>query len=299
MEQADRIYRQCYMIRCFEQRVEEEFARGTMRGTTHGCTGQEIIPVLVLAGINHENDYVTGTHRCHGQVLSYTDDPYSLACEMMGKEDGFLCGMGGSQHIRTGKYLTNGITGGMAVTAAGIAMGIKKSGQPGIVISFLGDGGFNEGYVQESLNLASVFGLPVFYVCENNRYAMSTLTQSYSAGSFRQRVGSLDIRYMEADTSEIEDLWKKIKECYAYTVFEKKPCFLDIHTARLCGHSKSDKMDYMTEEEKKENRRKDPLRQLEKLLGRDEKLKIEKETEKKVEEAFERAHRCREKQMED
>ena len=81
------LYEKCYRIRRFERQVEKEFENGTMRGTTHGCIGQEIIPVLVMDKINKDIDYVVGTHRCHGQVLAYTNNSYKLVCEMMGKKE--------------------------------------------------------------------------------------------------------------------------------------------------------------------------------------------------------------------
>ena len=121
------IYRECYRIRCFEKKVEQGFSKGLMRGTTHGCIGQEVIPVIAMREINREIDRAVGTHRCHGQVLAYEPDTYRLACEMMGKRDGFVKGMGGSQHIKTGGYLTNGVTGGMAVIGCGMAMAMQKN----------------------------------------------------------------------------------------------------------------------------------------------------------------------------
>ncbi len=292
------IYQQCYRIRCFERQVEKEFENGTLRGTTHSCIGQEIIPVLILNHINRQEDYVVGTHRCHGQVLAYTGDPYRLACEMMGKKDGFVEGMGGSQHIRTEKLLVNGITGGMTVVGTGIAMGIKKRKQSGAVIAFLGDGAVNEGYVQETLNLASVYKVPIFFVCENNHYAMSTPTESYSAGSFEKRVKALDISYLSATTENISELEDRIHEGYQTVRNTRCPCFLDISTARLCGHSKSDNMEYISDEEKERNLKADPLLQMEALLSPNACKETREKVEKEIREAFSRAHTCPEKEME-
>lgn len=140
IEKIKQRYKISYMIRQFEKKVEEEFEKGTMRGTTHGCIGQEIIPTIVMEFLDKEIDYVVGTHRCHGQVLAYTHDPYRLICEMMGKADGFIQGMGGSQHIKVGKYVTNGITGGMVTVGCGIALGLKKDNSAGIVVAFMGVG---------------------------------------------------------------------------------------------------------------------------------------------------------------
>lgn len=286
------IYKKCCKIRFFEKRVEEEFSKGNLRGTTHCCIGQEIIPVLAMENIDRERDYVVGTHRCHGQVIAYTDDIYRLACEMMGRKDGFVSGLGGSQHIKVDKYITNGITGGMATIGTGIALGIKKSDEKAIVVSFTGDGGFNEGYVQESFNLASAMSLPILYICENNHYAMSTPTAEYSAPNFKGRIEALDMKYLASDSADPEKFDEDIKEAFSYVRKNGKPCFLDVHTARLCGHSKSDNMEYMSVEEKNKNIEDDPVRWLERFIDDERKDIIRKEAICEVSEAFERAVLC-------
>lgn len=288
------LYEKCMRIRMFEKKVEEEFSLGHMRGTTHGCVGQEVIPVLVVEKMNRDMDYITGTHRCHGQVIAYTDDIYRLACEMMGKKDGFVKGHGGSQHIKDNKYITNGITGGMATVGTGIALGIKKNNDSGIVIAFLGDGGFNEGYVQESLNLAAYFCLPILFVCENNKYAMSTPTEEYSAGCFRDRIAALGINYIDAYMSNLEQLGLSVSNAFDFVRVNGTPCFLDVHAARLCGHSKSDAMEYMSGDEKERNIREDPVAILSNMLSATEKKEIEKRVIEEINDAFERANACAE-----
>lgn len=283
---VEEIYEQCYMIRAFERKVEKEFEKGAMRGTTHGCIGQELIPVLVMANIDREHDYITGTHRCHGQVLSYTKDPYRLACEMMGKSDGFNCGMGGSQHIRTGHYITNGVTGGMASVGAGMALSLKKNHRKGLVVSFLGDGGFQEGYVQETLNMAQVYQVPILYVLENNRYAMSTPTKEYTAGTVKSRVSALGMGYGFADARDVEGLSEAVQKAFGYVRQEEKPYFLEVSTFRLCGHSKSDTRAYMTEEEKAKDAAEDPLIKLRAQLSKEQTQAIDSKINAWIEDAF-------------
>lgn len=290
IEKIKQRYKISYMIRQFEKKVEEEFEKGTMRGTTHGCIGQEIIPTIVMEFLDKEIDYVVGTHRCHGQVLAYTHDPYRLICEMMGKADGFIQGMGGSQHIKVGKYVTNGITGGMVTVGCGIALGLKKDNSAGIVVAFMGDGGFNEGYVQESLNLASLLKLPILFICENNHYAMSTPTERFSAGSFCRRIKAIDIDYLELTTNDIEKLAKGIREGFDHVRTKKTPCFLEIKTARLCGHSKSDKREYMSVDEIKEYEENDPLKIMGQELGNDVVQSVSREIDVQIETAFEKAY---------
>lgn len=288
-----KIYKDCCLIRTFEKTVEKKFELGKMRGTTHGCIGQEIIPAIVMEYIDRNTDYVTGTHRCHGQVLAYTHDPYKLACEMMGRTDGFNCGMGGSQHIKTGKFLTNGVTGGMAAIGAGMALSLKKSGADGIVVSFLGDGGFQEGYVSETLSIASAFEVPIVYVLENNHYAMSTPTSEFSSGSFESRVKALDIEYYYCESKDLENIDETVSKAIAYTRKNKKPAFIHVDTFRLCGHSKSDDMAYMSENEKQDNIDHDPLLSLEKKINDDSIVSdIRSEISEMIRKAFDDAESC-------
>lgn len=289
----EKIYKKCCLIRTFEKTVEKNFEHGKMRGTTHGCVGQEIIPVLAMEYINGETDYITGTHRCHGQVLAYTKDPYRLACEMMGKEDGFNCGMGGSQHIKVEHYLTNGVTGGMAAIGSGMALSLKKRSKDGIVLSFLGDGGFQEGYVAESMGIASVMEAPILYIIENNHYAMSTPTARYAAGNFEDRIGALNIKSYNVKATEIDNLNKTFSAAIEYVRTEKKPAGIVVDTFRLCGHSKSDDMAYMSEEERKSNLENDPLRVLENKIGdADTVERIKNEVSILIQNAFEQAEQC-------
>lgn len=294
------VYKECFLIRAFEKKVEKEFELGKMRGTTHGCIGQEIIPVLVMNIIDRENDYITGTHRCHGQVLAYTRDPYKLACEMMGKVDGYNCGMGGSQHIKTEKYITNGVTGGMAAVGVGMALSLKLNKKKGIVISFLGDGGFQEGYVGETMNMAKTFNTPILYILENNHYAMSTPTSSYTAGTPERRVKAMDIKYFCADVRDIDRLSETIEEGYLYVKKNIEPAFIEVNTFRLCGHSKSDDRAYMSEEEKAECFANDPLITMRNRINDKEKvIKMEQDVNRIIEKAFEKANGSLELGIED
>ena len=188
MELTERMAKQMFLIRAFEEKVEDYFNQGLMRGTTHGSIGQELVPTALMQLLDRESDYIFATHRCHGYYLAYTEDPYTLASEMMGKKDGPVFGAGGSQHIRRDNFYTNGITGGMVPEAVGVALGLQRHKKTGIAVAVMGDGGFNEGYVQEGLNLAAVYQVPVLFVLENNRYAMSTRSSAYTAGSIKERV---------------------------------------------------------------------------------------------------------------
>lgn len=289
-----KVYYTCLLIRRFEERTEQEFLKGHLRGTSHACIGQEIIPVCVMTFIDKAHDYVTGTHRCHGQVLAYTQDAYRLACEMMGRADGFVYGMGGSQHIKTGKYITNGITGGMVGIAAGIGLSLKLRKSKGIAVAFLGDGGFAEGYVQETLNLCKALNIPVLLIMENNEYAMSTRSELFRAGSVRGRIESMGIRYIHSSSSNIEKLFADMESAFDYVRTKQEPCFVEVVTYRLCGHSKSDSMKYMPAAEIAEYRKKDPFIALRNMVSENQQKTIETQALGIVNTAFEKAHLCKE-----
>ena len=289
-----KIYEKCYLIRRFEEEVEKEFEKGIMRGTTHGCIGQEIIPVIVFDNIENDVDYITGTHRSHGQILAYTDDDYKLIAEMTGKYDGFNCGMGGSQHIKINKYITNGVTGGMASVAMGMAYSLKVNSKRGIVIAFVGDGGFHEGYFLETMNLAGTFGVPILYILENNKYAMSTKTQNYVSGKISDKVKANGIKYFFCNARKVEELNQIIKDAQKYVREERKPALVEIDTFRLCGHSKSDQREYMSDKEKQENINNDPMKIIRSKICNKEVTEIEKQINKRIESSFKKAQECKE-----
>lgn len=280
-------YKKMYTIRQVEKTIEKYFERGVMRGTTHGYIGQEAIAVGILSNINMETDYVTSGHRCHGHYLALTDDIIGLAGEVMGKEIGVINGKGGSQHIKYKNFYTNGITGGMVPVAVGIGMSKKLKKENGLVISFLGDGAMNEGYVMEALNLSSVFSTPNIFILENNNYAMSTDTNKVTGGSFEKRVEGFGIDYKKIKALDVFQIEKTFKEVYKEVEKNKKPYFLEIETFRFCGHSKSDKKEYFDQEKYSFWLENDPLKKLQKEIKDVE--KIHKEIDKNIEELFEKA----------
>lgn len=289
MNNKEKVYRKLYTIRAFEQTLESYFSNGRIRGTTHGCIGQEAIAVASMNNINIEEDWVTSNHRCHGHFLALTDDSLSLAAEIMGKEIGVLNGKGASQHIRTKHFLTNGITGGMIPIACGIAMSKGLKREPGIVVAFLGDGAMNEGYVLESINMASIYQLPILFVLENNMYAMSTKSSKVTAGNFQKRIESYDIHYSHVLVNDYFSLEKTFVNAYQFAKTQITPSFIECETYRFCGHSKSDKKEYMAEKEVEEWRLQDPLLAIRNEM--DEKIasQIEKEVQNNIRNAFSKA----------
>jgi len=282
------LYRKMYLIREFETTLESYFAKGLLRGTTHACIGQEAIPVALSNIINAKIDFITSTHRGHGHYLAITEDVYGLACEIMGKEDGVVSGKGGSQHLHKDNFYTNGITGGMVPIGVGMAFSKKLKNEAGVVFSFLGDGGMNEGYVMEALNLASAFNAPIMFILENNNYAMSSDTKEMTGGTFAERIKSFGIMYKKIVVNDVSKLSIVFSNARKFIEENKKPIFIECNTFRFCGHSKSDKREYVKASEDDFWHKNDPLVRLGNKLGRNKKI-IEDEVNEMIRIEFEKA----------
>ncbi len=197
------LYRQMLRIRRFEEKVLASFSSGIFYGTTHTYIGQEADAVGVLACLK-EDDVVVSNHRCHGHYfLAYGGSMHALAAELMGRATGVTGGRGGSQHVQWKDFYANGILGGTIPLAVGIALAEKSLKTEKIVFTFMGDGTLGEGVVYESLNMASLWTLPVLFVLENNRYAQTTPVQFHLAGGIADRFGSFAIPTAEADTVDV------------------------------------------------------------------------------------------------
>ena len=162
-------------IRAFEEKVSWFFSRAMIHGTTHLCIGQEAVAVGALASLT-DKDYMASTHRGHGHSIAKGIDLNRMMAELLGKKDGYCKGKGGSMHIADftkGNLGANGIVGGGIPIAVGAGLSIRLLKEDRIVICFFGDGAINEGTFHESVNLASVWNLPVIFLCENNQYGMS------------------------------------------------------------------------------------------------------------------------------
>ncbi len=245
---SESYYRKMYLIRRTEEIIENLFSEGLLRGTTHGCRGQEAIAVGLLQYVDPKKDYITGTHRSHGHYIALSDDPYPLIAELMGKKTGLVNGRGGSQHIRYFNFFTNGITGGLIPIAVGIAYSLKLQKTDFIVTSFIGDGAMNEGYVLEALNLAGCYNVPIVFVLENNTFAMSTITSNFTSGNFENRVKSFNIEYHFLEANDIFLISDLSKEIILKVRNYRSPIFIEFKTHRFSGHSKSDNRAYVPEE---------------------------------------------------
>ena len=273
------MYFRMLLIRKTEEKIEELFSKGLLRGTTHGAKGQEAVAVGLLSHIDCNFDYVTGSHRSHGHYLALNPDPYPLFAELMGKETGLVNGRGGSQHIIYKNFITNGITGGMVPIATGLAFSQKVKTNDGICVSLFGDGAMNEGYVMEALNLAAVYELPIIFALENNSYAMSTPFSYSCRGNIQDRIHGFGLDYYQTEAIDVEIVSNQCKDLIGFVRTNRKPKFIEFKTHRFSGHSKSDKREYVDLHLDEYWHKNDPLLRLENRLEE----KMVKEIKQKVE----------------
>jgi 2-oxoisovalerate dehydrogenase E1 component len=227
------VYAKAMLIRDVEHRLLELFAAGKLFGTIHTCVGQEWSGVAVAAFLQ-QGDLLFSNHRCHGHYLAWTGDVEGLVAEIM------CGGRGGSQHICSNGFFSNGIQGGIVPVAAGLALAQKLKGSVNITVVFIGDGTLGEGVLYESLNIAAKWELPLLVVLENNLYAQSTPQFVTLAGDIDARAAAFGIKTFHGNTWKPDELLEATAECVTYVRRERKPLFLRIDTYRLKAHSKGD-----------------------------------------------------------
>ncbi len=225
-------------IRAVEEQFLDMFSKSLLNGTVHTCIGQELSAVGVLKFLN-KDDYVFSNHRCHGHYIAFTNDYRSLIDELMGKETGVCGGVGGSQHIAGQNFFSNGPQGSLMPVAVGAAEGLKRNEGKNISVCFIGDGTMGEGITYEALNLASIYKLPVVFVCENNMYAQSTSIEDNFAGSISKRAESFGLTVYETDTWNYDKLIDCTENAIANSR-DNNPSFIIVNTYRLKAHSKGD-----------------------------------------------------------
>ena len=210
-----------------------------LNGTTHACIGQEADCVGVIEHLR-PGDHIFSNHRCHGHYLAWSGDARGLLAEIMGKREGVVGGIGGSQHICAPGFKSNGILGGTVPAAAGIALAMKLSASDGISVVFVGDGAFGEGVIYETLNLASLWDLPLLVVVENNGWSQSTPIAANFAGDLEKRFDAFGIPTTRLETTDVLQIDAEAEREVGLVRGERRTRALIIDTYRLCHHSKSD-----------------------------------------------------------
>jgi TPP-dependent pyruvate/acetoin dehydrogenase alpha subunit len=249
-------YHKMYLIRCVETKILALFSEGKVGGTTHTCIGQEANAVGLIDQLNNKTDYVISNHRNHGHFLSFGGTPKELISELLGKTDGVSGGIGGSQHIKKGNFISNGIQGGGAPVGCGLAMGCKLKGEGGVVVVCIGDGTLGEGAVYESLNMASLWELPIIFLVENNNISQTTPTNVGVAGDMEMRGAAFGLKTFRLESTDILEI-REWGNNLIEIAKNGKPVWAIIDTIRLGPHSKGD--DTRSVEELKLLKERDPL----------------------------------------
>ena len=286
------LFRTMLLIRRFEERLLAEFSTGKLVGTTHAYIGQEADAVGIFS-VTDPGDVVFSNHRCHGHFLAYGasspegSDPYRLAAELMGKATGLVGGRGGSQHIHWRNFYSNGIQGGILPVATGMALAEKVNKTGKIALTFLGDGTLGEGALYESLNIASLWRLPILFVVENNHYAQTTPIELAVAGTITGRFSAFGITTLERDSTDVLEVQAAALEAVGSVRRNGRPVGLILHTYRFSAHSKGD--DVRDPAEIARAREKDPLLIHAPRLTDAERARAESEVAAAIADAFARA----------
>jgi len=297
-EELLHLYRKMVEIRRFEAKVVELFADGTIPGFVHSYIGEEAVAVGACSNLN-DDDYITSTHRGHGHLIAKGGRMDKMMAELFGKETGYCKGKGGSMHIADvdlGILGANGIVGGGFPIAAGAGLSAKMRGTNQVAVCFFGDGASNQTTFHEGINLASIWDLPVVFVCENNMYGISLSQKDHQhIKDISDRATAYGIPGVTVDGNDVIAVYEAVKEAVKRARQGEGPTLVECKTYRHRGHFEGDPTVYRSEEEVEQWKKKDPIERFRKKLlesgtvTEDELNSIDEEVDKMVEEAVEYA----------
>ena len=228
LEQHLHMYRQMAKIRAFEEHVNELYKGAKMPGLAHLYVGEEAVAVGVCEALKRD-DWITSTHRGHGHCLAKGAAVHRMFAELLGKEAGYCRGKGGSMHIadpETGNLGANAIVGGSAGIATGAALSAKMRGSGQVAVCFFGDGALGQGLLYESMNMASLWKLPVIYVCENNLYGEYTPGSETVAGEILSRPRALGVHAESVDGQDVQAVYATMQRLVERARRGEGPAFL-------------------------------------------------------------------------
>ena len=255
--------------RYFEEKAEELYTRGLVHGTMHLSIGMEASPVGSIAAIEAE-DWIIHHHRGHGHTIAKGADITIMMAEFLGKEPGYCRGRGGSMHIADVSHRNlgaTGVVGGGIPIAMGIGLALKMKKSPHILLSFFGEGSTNEGSFHEALNMASLWQLPIVFICDNNHYGMSMhMHRSMNIEFISSRAASYGIPGISTDGNQILSVYQVVSEAVSRARSGEGPTLIENITYRWRGHSKSDRNLYRTKEEIAEWMERCPIKSFKDLL---------------------------------
>lgn len=246
------MYRLMVLARRFDEAVADLYAAGEIPGFMHLYTGEEAVAVGACAALR-KGDYITSTHRGHGHCIAKGGDPRYMMAELFGKADGYCKGKGGSMHIAClslGILGANGIVGGGFPIANGAALSSQVLSKENVSLCFFGDGASNEGSFHEALNLASVWKLPVLFLCENNGFAQTTPQAEHQAiRDVAARASAYGMPGIIADGMDVLDVFTKVSGAVRRARAGRGPSLIECKTYRYRGHWEGDPQPYRTREE--------------------------------------------------
>lgn len=254
-ELLSKMYRKMEEIRQFELKSAELYQAGELPGFLHPCVGQEAAEVGVISALDAD-DFIATTHRGHGHIIAKGASLKNMMAELFAKKDGICRGNGGSMHMMDrslGIIGANGIVGQGTTLATGAALACQMSGNDRIAVGFIGDGAQNEGFFHESMNMASIWNLPLILVVENNQYAESTpQTYHMRPEHIVKRAEGYDVKALMGDGNDIFDVYEKAKEAVNICRRGEGPVLMELKTYRWFGHYVGDPAVYRPEGELEE-----------------------------------------------
>ncbi len=255
------LYRQMLTIRGFEQRASRLYQDGEIPGFVHLCIGQEATAVGACSVLGPD-DVITSTHRGHGHCLARGLQPAEMFAELMGRDNGTCHGLGGSMHIadpRRGVFGANGIVGAGLPIAVGAGLAQRLRRGSGVVIAFFGDGAQATGAFHESINLASLWHLPVVFFCENNHYAEFSSVASQHSGTLAQRAAGYGVEYVSVAGNDVYEVAAATGRLIGSIREAPRTVLVEAETYRWHGHYEGDPQRYRTKSELDAWKERDPL----------------------------------------
>ena len=293
------IYETLNRIRFFEEAMLEQTYKGNSMGVTHPSDGQEAVPTGICAHLT-EKDWIGSTHRGHGHCIAKGLETKKMMAEIMGKFTGNCKGKGGSMHIADfskGMLGANAIVGASIPLAVGAALTAKYQGKEkdSIGVAFFGDGASSQGVLHESMNLASIWKLPVIFACENNQYAEATPAwYAVSVDDIADRAASYNIPGVIVDGMDVFAVYDAAEQAVKRAREGKGPTLLELKTYRYHGHFHADQPEkYRTSEEENSWKKRDCIINFEKrvikqkLIDKKRLDSIKKKIQKEIEDAVE------------
>src|SRR5437764_6186579 len=258
------------LLRRFEEKSAEEYTRGKIGGFMHLYIGQEAVGIGAITGLRAD-DKILSSYREHGHAIAKGMEPRAVMAELFGKITGSSKGKGGSMHMWSNEL---GLMGGNAIVAAqmpiaaGVALSMQYQGLDTIVACFFGDGAVDEGAFHESLNLASIWKLPVVFICENNQYSMGMSVQkAWAVDSLLPHAAAYNMPGEQVDGMDVIAVYEAVNRAVERARRGEGPSLLEIKTYRFRGHSMTDPAYYRTREEEQQWRTtRDPIGIFEKRL---------------------------------